>query len=57
MQRIGVVQIGKIPNNLPDYVNWLLTSNGYFLIQNNVIYKNLITFWGENGECEIVYKH
>ena len=52
MQRIGVVQIGKIPSS-SEYQKWLIATN-YKLSghQNN----NLIVFWGKDGKPEIIYQ-
>jgi hypothetical protein len=56
MQRIGVVQIGKIPGNIKDYTKWFVNNYPYtpYLTKidpNN----NLIVWWGENGKPEYVY--
>ena len=54
MQRIGVIQIGKTPNNVSDYLSWLYQNPGY-TADSSAWNKNYIIWFGENGEPTIVY--
>jgi hypothetical protein len=54
MQRIGVVQIGKIPSNAKDdYKKWFINDCNYLIRAhpNN----NLIVWWGKDGEPYYIY--